>query len=540
MNLTKRQKRRIRNLVCIQYSVVKMLLVIAGFELLGLGLSLLQGTQPAAQEIEGEVIWSEETKTEENPLIVCVDAGHGGKDNGSDYKGRYEKDDNLKLAQAVAAYLADKNVKVVMTRSDDTFLRLSERCEIANQSGADYMLSLHRNDGEGNGVETWISASGLEETDALANHIMEALDTAGIQRNRGVKKGTQTGESSNYYINIHSDMPSCIVEMGFINDASDNQLFDEKLVAYAAAIGDAVLATAETYRANKVTDGNSQGTGEAGSGAGDGQGTDGTGDGAGDGQGTDGTGNDTGDGQSAAGGNAAVQTIALDGLDTTVQSWGLGSHTDADNRPNDAVSAQQKYGDYHALFIGENTKNIYLTFDEGYEYGYTESILDTLKEKGVHAVFFVTEPYAKAEPALVQRMIDEGHVVGNHSVTPPSAGIPSLTVVQQQEEVMGNHQYIKDTFGYEMNLFRYPAGKFSEQSLAVVNNCGYESVFWSFAYLDYDVDNQPDQVESLQKMKNKMHPGAIYLLHAESATNAALLGELIDAAQTQGYSFGTL
>jgi len=137
-------------------------------------------------------------------------------------------------------------------------------------------------------------------------------------------------------------------------------------------------------------------------------------------------------------------------------------------------------------------------------------------------------------------MIDEGHVVGNHSVTHPSAGIPSLTVEQQQEEVMGNHQYIKDTFGYEMNLFRYPAGKFSEQSLAVVNNCGYESVFWSFAYLDYDVDNQPDQAESLQRMKNKMHSGAIYLLHAESATNAAVLGDLIDAAQTQGYSFGTL
>ena len=481
MNVTKRQKRRIRNLVCIQYSIVKMLLVIAGFELLGRGLSLMQGTQSATQEIEGEVIWSEETKTEENPLIVCVDAGHGGKDNGSDYKGRYEKDDNLKLAQAVSAYLADKNVKVVMTRSDDTFLRLSERCGIANQSGADYMLSLHRNDGEGNGVETWISASGSEETDALANHIMEALDTAGIQRNRGVKKGTQTGESSNYYINVHSDMPSCIVEMGFINDASDNQLFDEKLDAYAAAIGDAVLATAETYRANKVTDGNGQGTGEAGSGTGDGQSAAGTENGTGDGQSADQTGSSTGDGQSAAGGNAAVQTIALDGLDTTVQSWGLGSHTDADNRPNDAVSAQQKYGDYHALFIGENTKTLYLTFDEGYEYGYTESILDTLKEKGVHAVFFVTEPYAKAEPALVQRMIDEGHVVGNHSVTHPSAGIPSLTV-----------------------------------------------------------DNQPDQVESLQKMKNKMHPGAIYLLHAESATNAAVLGDLIDAAQTQGYSFGTL
>ena len=132
-----------------------------------------------------------------------------------------------------------------------------------------------------------------------------------------------------------------------------------------------MLATAETYRANKVTDGNGQGAGGAGSGTGDGQGTDGTGDGAGDDQGTDGTGNDTGDGQradqtgsstgdgqSAAGGNAAVQTIALDGLDTTVQSWGLGANTHADNRPNDAVSAQQKYGDYHALFIGENTKTL--------------------------------------------------------------------------------------------------------------------------------------------------------------------------------------
>ena len=376
MNVTKRQKRRIRNLVCIQYSIVKMLLVIAGFELLGRGLSLMQGTQSATQEIEGEVIWSEETKTEENPLIVCVDAGHGGKDNGSDYKGRYEKDDNLKLAQAVAAYLANKNVKVVMTRSDDTFLRLSERCGIANQSGADYMLSLHRNDGEGNGVETWISASGSEETDALANHIMEALDTAGIQRNRGVKKGTQTGESSNYYINVHSDMPSCIVEMGFINDASDNQLFDEKLDAYAAAIGDAVLATAETYRADKVTDGNGQGTGEAGSGTGDGQsaagtenGTgdgqnpDGTGNGTGDGQSADQTGSSTGDGQSAAGGNAAVQTIALDGLDTTVQSWGLGSHTDADNRPNDAVSAQQKYGELR--FSGEDVPTIKSMDTEG-------------------------------------------------------------------------------------------------------------------------------------------------------------------------------
>ena len=155
----------------------------------------------------------------------------------------------------------------------------------------------------------------------------------------------------------------------------------------------------------------------------------------------------------------------------------------------------------------------------------------------MQAVFFVTEPYAKSEPELVQRMIDEGHVVGNHSVTHPSAGIPSLSMEEQQEEIMGNHQYIKDNFGYEMDVFRYPAGKFSEQSLAIVNNCGYKSIFWSFAYMDYDVENQPDEAESLEKMTERLHPGAVYLLHAESKTNAAVLGDFIDAAREQGYTF---
>ena len=89
-----------------------------------------------------------------------------------------------------------------------------------------------------------------------------------------------------------------------------------------------------------------------------------------------------------------------------------------------------------------------------------------------------------------------------------------------------------------MHLFRYPAGKFSEQSLAVMNNCNYKSVFWSFAYLDYDVNNQPDQAESLTKLLDKMHSGAIYLLHAESATNTAILGSFIDQARAQGYEFG--
>lgn len=226
----------------------------------------------------------------------------------------------------------------------------------------------------------------------------------------------------------------------------------------------------------------------------------------------------------------------VESLDTTSYGWGQGVQFDEYNRPISAVQYQETYGKYNANFIGENRPVIYLTFDEGYEYGCTGRILDTLKEKGVHAVFFVTQPYAEDNPQLVQRMIDEGHTVGNHSVTHPSKGLPSQTMEQQQQEVMGCHQYVLDHFGYTMHLFRYPTGAFSEQSLAIVNNCNYKSVFWSFAYLDYDVNNQPDQTQSLQKLVDRMHPGAIYLLHAESETNTAILGSFIDQAKAAGYS----
>lgn len=233
------------------------------------------------------------------------------------------------------------------------------------------------------------------------------------------------------------------------------------------------------------------------------------------------------------------QQIDLNGLDTTGLDWGQGGDLDQWNRPAGCLQYQEKYGKYNAYFISDEPekKVIYLTMDEGYEYGCSERILNTLKEKNVHAVFFITKAYAKQNPELVQRMIDEGHEVGNHSVTHPSAGLPSQDIAQQTNEVTENHQYVKDQFGYDMHLFRYPAGKFSEQSLALLNNLNYKSVFWSFAYLDYDVENQPDPVESLQKIMDRLHPGAIYLLHAESETNTQILGDFIDQVRAQGYEF---
>lgn len=230
----------------------------------------------------------------------------------------------------------------------------------------------------------------------------------------------------------------------------------------------------------------------------------------------------------------ASQTGAQ-GLDTTKLGWGPGGPVDADNRPDGATVYQEKYGQYAADFIRENNQNIYLTFDEGYENGYTDDILDTLKEKGVQAVFFVTMPYVQSEPELVQRMIDEGHIVGNHSVNHPS--FPEISLEECQQEIMELHDYVKENFGYEMSLFRFPMGEFSEADLKVVQDLGYRSVFWSFAYRDWLVDEQPDPQEAIATIEDKCHPGAIYLLHAVSETNAQILGQVIDDLRGKGYVF---
>lgn len=231
---------------------------------------------------------------------------------------------------------------------------------------------------------------------------------------------------------------------------------------------------------------------------------------------------------------------ALAGIDNTSRGWGQGTNYDDKNRPLGAVNAQQRYGSYNALFLAEESPVIYLTIDEGYENGYTAKILDVLKEKKCPAVFFVTMDYVKQNPALIQRMIDEGHVVGNHSVTHPAAGLPSQSLETQVEELMALHRYIKEQFDYDMYLFRYPAGIHSDQSLALVQQLGYRSVFWSFAYRDWIVDDQPTQTAALQKVTERLHPGAIYLLHAVSSTNAAIMGDFIDNARSQGYVFGKM
>ncbi|HCB90999.1 MAG TPA: polysaccharide deacetylase [Ruminococcaceae bacterium] len=235
---------------------------------------------------------------------------------------------------------------------------------------------------------------------------------------------------------------------------------------------------------------------------------------------------------------SSVSLAKLENLDNAKQGWGQGKQVDQNNRPISCAQFQNKYGKYGALFIKENTKKIYLTFDEGYENGYTSKILDSLKEKKVPAVFFVTYDYAKRNPGLVQRMINEGHVVGNHSYTHPS--MPTLSLSKASGEITKMHEYVKDNFNYTMTLFRPPMGEFSERTLALAQSLGYKSVFWSFAYADWDPKKQIGADKAYKKIVGGLHGGAIYLLHAVSKDNAAVLGSFIDEAKKQGYAFAKL
>lgn len=176
-----------------------------------------------------------------NRAQVVIDPGHGGSDVGAEYCGRYEKDDNLALALLVEEKLDAMGIDAALTRDDDTFISLEKRCTVANLRQAQLFVSLHRNSAEGaNGVEIWVSSEKNETDSLLAENILNGLDEAGISRNRGVKYGYARGDG-NYYVNSHTNMPSCLVELGFINSEKDNELFDKNLEAYADAIANAIV-----------------------------------------------------------------------------------------------------------------------------------------------------------------------------------------------------------------------------------------------------------------------------------------------------------
>lgn len=237
--------------------------------------------------------------------------------------------------------------------------------------------------------------------------------------------------------------------------------------------------------------------------------------------------------------NVAQTDIEATGLASRQYStdkvvWGPG-YADNHQRPTDPQSLQQAYGELGAQFIMSDEKFVALTFDEGYENGYTPAILDTLKEKKVKAIFFVTYDFAKDNPTLIKRMIDEGHIVGNHSYRHYT--MDEVSIEEATEEIVYLDNYIKKNFDYKMTLFRFPKGEFSESTLSLANSLGYKSVFWSFAYADWDTQNPADKDEAFKTITEHTHNGEIILLHAVSETNAEILGDVIDNIRTQGYEF---
>ena len=182
-------------------------------------------------------------------FTVVIDAGHGGEDVGStDFDGvRYEKEDCLRVAKLVEKYLKSMNVNVIMTRTEDVYVTLDDRCKIANDSNAVIFVSLHRNyyDGEAQGVEVWVHNERPENDTALAQNILDALKEVGVSQDRGVNFGYRGNEYVNYQVNRETNMPSCLVELGFMQDEQDNKLFDDNCDAYAKAIAEAIYKTAK-------------------------------------------------------------------------------------------------------------------------------------------------------------------------------------------------------------------------------------------------------------------------------------------------------
>jgi peptidoglycan-N-acetylmuramic acid deacetylase len=228
-----------------------------------------------------------------------------------------------------------------------------------------------------------------------------------------------------------------------------------------------------------------------------------------------------------------VDFESLEGFDANPVVWGPGTWFDEHNRPDACLKLQDIYGDWGAYFIGPEERRITFTFDQGYENGFTPSILDTLKEKQVQAVFFLTGHYIRSRPDLVVRMIDEGHILGNH--TNHHLDFTAVTPEEAFEDAAWMQRALREEFDYEMRLLRLPEGAFSEQVLEMNRQMGYKTVFWSFAYNDWDPANQMQPQEAREKVISRLHPGAIILMHTVGETNSLILADIIDAVREMGY-----
>lgn len=225
-------------------------------------------------------------------------------------------------------------------------------------------------------------------------------------------------------------------------------------------------------------------------------------------------------------------------VDNKIYGWGI-KRMEEGKIPEPDPGTDKLIEKYNGRFIGDiNEKYIYLTFDEGYENGFTPSILDTLKEYNVHATFFITGPYLQRHSELVKRMVDEGHEVANHTYSHPTMPEISNEKIREDIELLSDDFYKR--FNVKMKYFRAPKGEYSERTLAVTNDMGYINLFWSFAYDDWYKDKQRGEKYTTDIVTKNLHNGAIILLHAVSNDNSAALPNIIKQARDKGYEFGNI
>lgn len=224
---------------------------------------------------------------------------------------------------------------------------------------------------------------------------------------------------------------------------------------------------------------------------------------------------------------------------TSESNWGL-SFQEEGKPPvaNTTVEELKQFDAYYMQNTEEN--NIYLTFDCGYENGNTAPILDALKKHNAPATFFIVGNFLSTSPDLVRRMTEEGHTVGNHTFHHPDMSkLSSIDAFSKELKDLEN--LYKETTGKEMvKYYRPPQGKYSESNLKMAQDLGYQTFFWSLAYVDWYQDKQPSSEEAFQKLLGRIHPGAIVLLHSTSSTNAAILDELLSKWEEMGYQFQPL
>lgn len=220
-----------------------------------------------------------------------------------------------------------------------------------------------------------------------------------------------------------------------------------------------------------------------------------------------------------------------------IYRWGLkrGKNGSLPEVGKAEVNALERHG---GCYLGNpQEKVIYLTFDEGYENGYTAPILDVLKAEQVPAIFFITGDYFARNQELIQRMLEEGHEIGNHSQHHYS--FPEISDAQVEAELMDLDRLVNETFQVKMRLMRPPKGEYNDASLAVTERLSYTCVMWSFAYQDWLVDQQKGADYAFRMVTENLHPGAILLLHAVSRDNADALTRIIQYAKAEGYRFGS-